>query len=329
MYQIVSFFGEDSPIFTKLNKQAREYAVTKNLEYTWAPQTPFNQAEVVRLLRNANAGIIDVEPYGEDIFSQVDASIRILVRFGVGYDKVDLEAASRHTIAIARTTGANTIGVAEMALTLLLTTKRQIRQNQAIVKKGVWEKIVVRETFGSTVGILGFGNIGQALAKLLSGLDCRVIAYDPYPNKAAVERLGVELVPLEVLFRQADAISMHLPYSKETHNLIDYKMLSLMKREAVIVNTSRGNIIDEDALYRILKEGRIAGAGLDVFAAEPLPGNSPLLTLDNIVLTPHVSSQTEESLWRIYAMAIDIIADFFHGNSSPHILNPDFKKDRV
>jgi phosphoglycerate dehydrogenase-like enzyme len=326
LYKIVSFFGDISPIFKKLNNQAGEYAKTKNMDYIWAPQTPFNQDEVIKLLEKADAGIIDVEPYGEDIFSCIDNSARLLVRFGVGYDKVDLEAASRHGIAIARTTGANTLSVAEMALTLILTVKRRIRENQEIVKKGKWEKIVVRETLGSTIGILGFGAIGQALAGLLSGFGCRIIAHDPYPNKEAAARYGVEFITPEELFKNSDAISLHIPYSKETHNLVGYSLLSIMKPSAIIVNTSRGNILDEEALYRILKEKRIAGAGLDVYSREPLPLNSPLLTLENIVLTPHVSSQTEESLWRIYTMAIDIISDFFEGKDSAHILNPDYKE---
>lgn len=326
MSRIVSFFGDESPVFVRLNERAKAYAAERGLEYRWSPQKPYDRAAVIEALRAADYGIIDIEPYGEEIFSKIEGQTRLLVRFGVGYDKVDLAAASRHGIAIARTTGANTLGVAEMALSLILACRRKLRVNQRYVAEGDWVKDVARETVGSTVGILGFGAIGQALAKLLSGFDARLIAYDPRPDVDRMRALGVELLELDALFEQADALSVHTPYTPETRHIVDARRLARMKRDAVIVNTARGGLIDEAALYDALKSGRPAAAGLDVFATEPLPLDSPLLKLENIVLTPHVSSQTYESLWRIYAMAIDIAADFDRGLASPHILNPDYAR---
>ena len=324
MKKMVSFFGEPSEIFEKLNARAAQYAESLGFSYEWRPQNPFDQTDVVRALREADVGVIDIEPYGEDIFSEIQESTRLLVRFGVGYDKVDLPAASRHGIAVARTTGANTLGVAEMALTLILAARRRLKLNQHCTETGNWAKNVARETIGSTVGIVGFGSIGRALAGLLRGFECNLVAYDPMPDTAAMQALGVKPVSLEELFSTADAVSLHLPYCKETHHLVDERLLATMKPDAVLVNTARGNIVDEDALYRALKDGTLGGAGFDVFGVEPLPVESPLLTLENFVATPHVSSQTEESLWRIYKMAIDISADFFAGRACPHILNPDY-----
>ncbi len=325
MKRIVSFFGDQSDVFQALNRRVAEYAAGLGFEYEWVPQAPFDQASVVRALQGADAGIIDVEPYGEDIFSQIDSRTKLLVRFGVGFDKVDLKAASAHGIAISRTAGANTLGVAEMAMTLILAARRRLPANQACVASGVWVKDVVSETIQSTIGILGFGAIGQALAKLFQGFDVKIIAYDPMPNTARMAELGVALVGLDELFTTADAISVHVPYMPATHHLVNAERLAQMKPGAVIVNTSRGNIIDEQALYEALSARTIAGAALDVFAQEPLPVSSPLLKLDNIILTPHVSSQTVESLWRIYQMAIDITAEFFSTGNSRHILNPDFR----
>lgn len=325
MKKIVSFFGESSDTFNLLNERARDYAKSLGFEYIWAPQVPYDQADVIRHLKDADAGIIDVEPYGEEIFKEVYESSKILVRFGVGYEKVDLAAASKYGIAVARTTGANTMGVAEMALTLILAARRELRSNMECVRTGNWAKNVVNETAGGIVGILGFGAIGRALAGLLKGLDCEVIAYDPYPNEALAKEYGVRMVSADELFQTADAISIHMPYSPDTHHFVDAKRLAQMKPTSVIVNTARGNIIDEDALFDALKAKKIRGAGLDVFGQEPLPTSSPLLGLDNIIMTPHVSSQTVESLWRIYKMAIDITADFYAGKDSPHILNPDYK----
>lgn len=328
MKKIVSFFGDNTDIFCQLNKRAEEYAGTLGIEYRWAPQLPFSEEAVVRELQNADAGIIDIEPYGESIFSQVKDSAKLLVRFGVGFDKVDLKAASRSGIAVARTTGANTTGVAEMALTLMLTCRRKINLYQRRTKTGEWVKDIGNELIGAVVGIIGYGNIGRRLAKLLKGFDCRILAYDPFPNEEAAKADGVEFVSLEEIFAQSDAISIHVPYTEQTHHMVNKETLALMKPTAVIVNTARGNIIDEEALYEALKSGQIAGAGVDVFAKEPLPVDSPLLALENAVLTPHVSSQTVESLWNIYKMAIDISADFFAGKGSPHILNPDYAEHK-
>lgn len=324
MKKIVSFFGEESDIFKELNKRAEEYAKTLNIEYRWVPLKPFSQESVIRELKDADAGIIDVEPYGEEIFSRIRERTKLLVRFGVGYDKVDLEAASRNGIAVARTTGANTTGVAEMALTLMLSCRRRISTYQMRTKTGNWVKDIGNELIGATVGIIGYGAIGRRLAKLLSGFECRIITYDPYAKEEVLKADGVEAASLEELFRSSDAISIHIPYTEQTHHMVNRERLNLMKPTAVVVNTARGNIIDEDALYDALKEGKIGGAGIDVFATEPLPVDSPLLSLENAVLTPHVSSQTLQSLWNIYKMAIDISADFFAGKGSVHILNQDY-----
>ena len=322
MKRIVSFFGDSSEVFVELNERAREYALSRGLEYVWAPQTPFDQENVIEELKRSDAGIIDIEPYGEDTFSRIGDRCKLLVRFGVGYDKVDLKAATEYGIAISRTAGANTLGVAEMAVSLILTCRRKLQQVRKYVDSGNWQKDVVNETIGCTIGILGFGAIGQAVAKLLSGFDCRIIAYDPYPNQEVIEEYGVELVPIETLFEESDAVTLHLPYCPETHGLIGKELLGKMKSTSVIVNTARGNIIDEDALYEVLAAGKIAGAGLDVYGVEPLPLDSPLLKLDNIVLSPHLSSQTYESLWRVYAMAIDTAADFYEGKGVKNHLNP-------
>jgi D-3-phosphoglycerate dehydrogenase / 2-oxoglutarate reductase len=323
--KIVSFFGERSLIFEELNRQAEHYAAGLGLAYQWLPQTPYDQKAVIAALQTAQCGIIDVEPYGAEIFREVRSSTRLFVRFGVGYDKVDLPAASLYGIAIARTTGANTLGVAEMALTLILATRRKLKINQHCLENGQWAKNVASEISGSVVGIVGFGAIGQALTELLAGFHCHMIAYDPFPNHAKMAAQGVELVSLENLFKIADVISLHAPITADNVHMVGPRLLSLMKPTAIIVNTARGQLIDEMALCEVLSAGRIGGAGLDVYEQEPLPLSSPLLKLENVMLTPHVSSQTRQSLWRIYQMAIDIANDFFNGRDSLHILNPDYK----
>ena len=324
MKKIVSFFGERSDVFEELNRRAKEYAASRGFSYLWAPQQPFDTEEVAELLRQADCGIIDVDPYGEEMFQRIGPRPKLLVRFGVGYDKVDLAAATRHGIAVARTTGANTQGVAELALAMILASRRRLRPFYWQVARGEWKKTVVHETVGSTVGIVGFGAVGKTLASLLKGFGCTVLAYDPQMKPDQASHLGVKLVSLDELLVKSDAISLHVPYNKQTHHLINANALRQMKPSAVVVNTSRGNVIDEDALCDALEQQIIAGAALDVYGQEPLSIHSRLLEQENVLLTPHIASQTEESLWRIYQMAIDIAADFFTGKPCPHLLTPVF-----
>jgi phosphoglycerate dehydrogenase-like enzyme len=326
MYKFVSFFGERSPLFEELNEATRAYAATKGIDYVWVPQTPYNVEEVIAQLNDADAGMIDVEPYDEAIFGRLNDRCKLLVRFGVGFDKVNLPDATAHGLAIARTTGANKTGVAEMALMMMLAVRRQIHQNRKTIASGVWVKNIGHELIGKRVGILGFGNIGIALAKLLRGFDCEVLAYDAYPNEAAAQSVGARFATLDEIIETCDAISVHLPYNKDTDHLIGADAFRRMKSDAVIVCTARGNILDETALYEALTTGEIAGAGLDVFAQEPLSADSPLIGLDNIILTPHVSSQTYESILNTYHKGVDIVADFFAGKQldKSDLLNPEY-----
>ena len=319
MKRLVSFFGEENEIFIRMNREAKEYAASKGIEYVWSVQKPFDREEVIRELNMSDAGLIDVEPYNEETFSRMDPRCRLLIRFGVGFDAVDLPAASRHGIAVTRTTGANCTGVAEMALLHIIAARRQLFINRSVMESGVWEKNIGRELRLKKVGILGFGAVGMALAQLLQGFECEILAYDTFHNEEAAARLGVRFADLDEIFTACDAISVHLPYLPQTHHLVNAERLAQMKKEAVITCTARGNIVDEDALYDALKSGKILGAGLDVYSKEPLPATSKLLELPNLILTPHVASQTYESLWNIYKMAVDIAEGFFSGNMTEEV----------
>ena len=166
----------------------------------------------------------------------------------------------------------------------------------------------------------------RKVAKLFSGFDCEVLVYDPHLPEEIVKEAGVRMVELDDIFKESDAITIHVPYTPQNHHIVNAQRLAMMKETAVLVCTARGNLVDEDALYDALKNHRILGAGLDVFAEEPLPLTSPLLTLDNIILTPHVSAQTREALWNMYEKAIDITAAYLNGEDiGRDLLNPDLK----
>jgi len=314
MKKIVALLGGKSELAVELNRRAEEYARSLGLEYRWAQIHPFSEEAVIAELLNADAGVIDIEPYGEPIFSRVKDSAKLLVRFGVGYDKVDLKAASEAGIAIARTTGANASAVAEMALTLMLSCKRRLNRSQSRIKSGSWGKDVGNEIIGGTVGIIGFGNIGRRLARLLSGFDCDILVYAPSLSEEAARAAGVERVSLEELFTRSDAISIHAPYTPETHHMVDGRLLSLMKPTALFINTARGPIVETAALAAALQNGTIAGAGVDVFDTEPpIDEANPLFAAPHLVCTPHVAFATHEAFQKRAVIVAENLAAWLSG----------------
>lgn len=321
--KILSLFGEDTPAFHFLNQKALEYANSLGYDYEWKLMDPFDMDVAVEALNQADVGIIDIQKYDQQVFARFSDRLKLLVRFGVGFENVDLDAATKKGIAVARTTGANTIGVAEMAVSLMLTMARKLRTLNQNVEKGVWLKDVAHELYGSTVGIVGFGSIGQKLAAMLKGFDCEIIAYDPFPNQAVMEAAGVKLVTLDQVFQQADFISIHAAATPENYHMVNAQKLNMMKPNAVLVNTSRGTLVDESALADALEQGKIGGAALDVLEVEPASVDHPLLHRENAFITSHASSQTYESLWRIYQLAIEIANDVCTGKGSRHVLNPE------
>lgn len=326
MKKVVCLYGTASEMTEKMNERAEKYAASRNLKYEWVPQQPWSAESAVEALRDSDAGIIDVEPYDEKIFSRIKDRCHLLVRYGVGFDAVNLKDASENQIAVARTTGANSESVAEMAFAMIMAAKRNFRINDSNVREGRWGRTIGQEMLGKKLGILGFGAIGKKLAALFSGFHVETAVYDPFLSKEQAEAAGVKSESLEKIFSTCDAISIHVPYTEDTHHLINAEKLALMKETAVIVCTSRGNIVDEEALAEALKKHQILGAGLDVFAEEPLPADSPLIGLDNVILTPHVSAQTEDALWNMYKKAIDISADFLEGKDiGGDLLNPEYK----
>ena len=327
MKKLVCLYGTPSDLYNELNDKAKAYAAERGLEYIWVPQQPFSNESAIAALKGADAGIIDVEPYNDAIFSQIKDDVKLLVRYGVGFDAVNLADASKNGIAIARTTAANAESVAEMAFAMIMGAKRQFPRNQKCVETGKWVRNIGAEMKHKKLGILGFGAIGQRLAKLFSGFEVDLYVYDPFLPDAVAESYGGHKEELDTIFRECDAISIHMPYTPDTHHLINAEVLDKMKEDAVIVCTSRGNIVDEEALAEALKACKILGAGLDVYAQEPLSVDSPLIGLDNVILTPHVSAQTTDALWSMYKKAIDIAADFLEGKDiGRDLLNRDYKK---
>jgi len=235
--------------------------------------------------------------------------LRLISVWGTGTDHVDLAAAARHGVTVANTPGVSAISIAEHALALLLAVARRIPQLDAATRRGEWPRGESVELHGKTCGVLGLGAIGRRFARIAAGVGMRVIAWTMHPRP----ELGVEFVDLDDLYRSSDVISIHMRLSPATEGFIGPRQLALMKPTAILINTARGAIIDEAALIDALAAGRIAGAGLDVFSAEPLPPGHPLAQLPNVVITPHCAGVTPEALEAGLRMAVENIWEFLAG----------------
>ncbi len=235
------------------------------------------------------------------------ANLKVIGRAGVGVDNIDLASAQTHHVTVVNTPTATTVAVAEHTLALMLTLVRSVARGDAAMKSGRWIKkqIMGTELGGKVLGIVGLGNIGSAVAQRAAAFGLRVIAHDPKKTDEFLSKHGAESVMLADLFSSADIISLHVPLSSKTRNMIDGQALALMKRGVYLICTARGGIIDETALLAALESGQVAGAALDVFAQEP-PGLTALVAHPNVIATPHIAAQTEQAQARA---ALDIAGE--------------------
>jgi len=244
--------------------------------------------------------------FTERVFS-ASPGLRLLSLWGTGTDHVDLAAAARHGVTVTNTPGVSAVSIAEHALALLLAVARQLPRMDAAVRAGEWPRGQFLELRGKTCGIIGLGAIGREFARLAAALGMHVVAWTMHPKPGFVQ------TPLDELYRASDVISVHLRLSDQTRGFIGAREFVLMKLNAILLNTARGAIVDEPALLEALSTRRIAGAGLDVFAAEPLPPGHPLTALPNVVLTPHCAGITPEALHAGLRMAVENIWAFLEG----------------
>jgi D-3-phosphoglycerate dehydrogenase len=251
---------------------------------------------------------------------------RCIVRLGTGYDNVDAAAATGQGILVCNTPTYCVEDVADHALALLMSAVRHVARQDRWIREGSWDRTgarPARRMRGCTLGLVGLGRIGSALARKVGGFGMTLLAYDPYLDAEAAARHGVQKVELDELLRRADFISMHCPLTEETHHLLSHREFGLMKEGVFLVNTSRGPLVDEAALVESLRAGKVWGAGLDVFEQEPLPLNSPLRTFNNVTFTPHVGANSEESVGDAYRLGCQIAADVKNGRWPPFVVNPE------
>ena len=244
-------------------------------------------------------------------------SLRLVAKIGTGIDTIDLDAAAEHGVAVVYTPGMNALSVAEHALTLLLAVKRNVLMGQRALEAGKWRDEVpnARPVAGTSVGIVGFGNVGSRLAGLLDGFNVDVYAHDPYVHEIDAQNTGATLTDLETVLSEPEAVVVTAEHTAETRGMIDADALATMADDAVLVNTARGPIVDTEALIAALRDDTIAGAGLDVFETEPLPADSPLHEFDNVVVTPHIAASSVRARSAILETLVECTFEIMDGGT--------------
>jgi D-3-phosphoglycerate dehydrogenase len=292
-----------------------ERAVLAPLGVELRPQQCRSEEEIIALAQDADAVLNCYAKMTARIIENLKRC-RIIARYGIGVDNVDLAAATKARILVTNVPDYCIDEVSDHALALLLALARRVAAADAAVKAGAWDVVAhagIRRLRGRTLGLLGFGKIAKALASKVRPLGMKVMAYDPYLAPEEIGRLGAEAAGLEKLLAEADAVSIHVPLSPETRNLIGERELARMKPAAFLINTSRGGIVNEEALAAALKETRLGGAALDVLSVEPPPADHPLYGAPNVILTPHLAFYSRESVIELQTKAAEEVARVLKG----------------
>jgi phosphoglycerate dehydrogenase-like enzyme len=289
-----------------------------------AKRAQLTEEELLRELPGVRATVAGAEPYTRRVLAAAP-ELRVIARTGVGFDAIDLAAATERGVAVTITPGANQDAVAEHAFALLLGLAKRLLPQHGQTVAGRWVRQATVSLRGRTLGIAGLGRIGKAVAVRAAGFGLRVLAYEPFPDRAFVARQGVTLVPFEQLLAESDYVTLHLPLTSESKYLINRKTLALMKPTAYLINTARGGLVCEADLLAALRERRIAGAGLDVFEQEP-PGQNPLFALDNVLVTPHTGGVDEQSRDDMALQAARAVVALSRGEwPAAEVVNPDVR----
>jgi phosphoglycerate dehydrogenase-like enzyme len=307
--------------------------------FTWVPETvaPLQQAghqveqiplgptasadRMAEVLSGAAGVVAGSEFYTSAVLDRL-ADLRIIARSGVGYDAIDVPAATERGILVATTPGGNDWAVADHAFALMLGLCHNIASNDRTSKAGQWKRPVGVDLWRKTIGIVGLGRTGKGVARRAQGFGMTILANEPAPDREFVAAHNIELVPLDDLMRRSDFVTLHLPSSAETYHLVDEERLSLLRPTAYLINTARGPLVDEAALEKALDEGRLAGAGLDVRETEP-PTDTRFSRFDNVILTDHVAGVTQESVYAMSLLACQSIADTLAGREPHGLVNPE------
>lgn len=303
-----------------------------NIEAVWDKNLKNSQDEnwIADCCKGYDFIIAGNEKWGETALKKCSSSLKFLVRYGIGYDSVDVPAATEYKIPVTILPGCNVASVAEQAVALMLDVQRKISWQDRKVRGGSYEvqTFLTHNLFGKTIGLLGLGNIAKNVVRFLSGFNCNFVAYDVYKDEEFAKQYSVTWGSFEDVISQSDIVTIHMPANAETYHVINKDTLSRMKKTAILINTARGSLVDTSDLIEALQQKTIAGAGLDVYEGEN-EGNTTianLASLENVVLTTHTAAGTYETFDHMMDMAIDAIENYLNGKTIPGLLNPDVMK---
>jgi D-3-phosphoglycerate dehydrogenase len=283
---------------------------------------PRTEDELIDLLRGIDGGIFSGDPFTARVL-EASPQLKVISRTGVGYDAIDVKAATERGIIVSNTPGVNRHAVAEWTFALMLACARRIKENLAEVRGGGWTRHEGMDLAGKTLGIVGLGTIGKEVAQRAGAFEMRILACDVVRDTQFAEANRVAFVSLEELLRESDFVSLHTFLNDKTRHLINAERISMMKPTAFLINTARGGIVDTEALCRALAEKRIVGAALDVFEGEPLRADSPLRTMENVYLSPHIAGVSADARLLSGTTAAENLILALKGERPPGIINPE------
>lgn len=292
-----SYASHDESLRTTLEEKVGEVVYNKTGK-------PLSSAQLQDLLVGADGMIAGLDEIDAAALA-VASDLKVVARYGVGYNNVDLEAARRRQVTITNTPGANARSVAELTITLILSLLRPVLPAVKGIRAGAWPRFKGFSLEGRVVGLIGLGAIGKETARKLAGFDCEILAYDLFQDEAFALEHQVRFMSLEELLAKADIVSLHLPGIPETVGLVDEKFLEQMKEGSWLVNTARGELVDEDALVRALQSGKLRGAALDVFQQEPPGEDNLLIQMEQVIATPHMGAHSDSATNAMGRMALE------------------------
>jgi len=279
---------------------------------------PLEEDELIPLLKGCDGCIAGLDPFSRRVIESAK-DLKVISRYGAGVDNVDLAAASEHGITVCNTPGVNAEAVADLAFGLMLSLARKLPLLDRHTREGKWDRSIGTELYKKTIGILGLGAVGKAVARRAAGFSMRVLACDPAIDTAYAQAHRITPVSLDKLMSESDIVSLHLPLKADTRHIISLDVMCNMKKGALLINTARGGLIDEAAACALLQGGHLGGMGLDVYEAEP-PCDPALFSLDNVVLTPHTAARTAEATALMAKVSVQNLIDVLCGRNCPYMV---------
>lgn len=280
---------------------------------------PYKKEEMLNLVSDIDGVIIGIDEMSAEVIEKAD-KLKVISKYGTGFDNIDINMATKKKITVTNTPAANFDAVADLAFGFILSLARRIPEADKKTKNGKWEKITGKSVWKKTVGIIGLGKIGKQVVKRAQGFEMNILAFDIVKDKKFAQKYGIKYVNLEKLLQKSDYITIHVPLNDATRNMISYEEFEKIKESAFLINTSRGGIVDEEALYNALRNNKLRGAALDVYNNEP-PRESPLKEFDNIIMTPHIGAYTEEAIENMSIQAAQNLIDVLEGREPQNRVN--------